>query len=169
MPLTPGRGHEALRRGRWSAPGAEYFLTLCTHDRRPGLTEPSVASAVLARAHQLTTEGHWHLRTATVMSDHLHLFVTLGEHHELSAAIRLFKGPAHPRASHRRPAVAARRLRSSSAPRRGSPAGFPLYFPQPLSRRPHSLCSDLAGSYQCLLICSLYVGAPGFTLSASQA
>jgi putative transposase len=96
MPLTPGRGHEALRRGRWSAPGAEYFLSLCTHDRRPGLTEPSVASAVLARAHQLTTEGHWHLRTATVMSDHLHLFVTLGEHHELSAAIRLFKGPLTP-------------------------------------------------------------------------
>ena len=96
MTLTPGRGHEALRRGRWSSPGAEYFLTLCTHDRRSGLTEPLIARAILANAHQLTTETHWHLRTATVMPDHVHLLVTLGDRVELSSAIRLFKGRLAP-------------------------------------------------------------------------
>ena len=96
MPLTPGRGHEALRRGRWSSPGAEYFLTLCTHDRRLSLTAPALASSILAGAHQLTVEGSWHLRTATVMPDHLHLLVTLGEQTDLSATIRLFKGRLTP-------------------------------------------------------------------------
>lgn len=96
MPNTLGHGHEALRRGRWSSSGAEYFLTLCTHDRRPGLTEPSVFSAVFIHAHQLTAEGGWNLRTATVMSDHLHLLFTLGDRAELSAVIRLFKGRLAP-------------------------------------------------------------------------
>jgi REP element-mobilizing transposase RayT len=96
MPNTLGHGHEALRRGRWSSPGAEYFLTLCTQDRRPGLTEPSVVSPVLIQAHQLTAEGHWHLRTATVMPDHLHLLFTLGDRAELSAVLRLLKGRLAP-------------------------------------------------------------------------
>lgn len=92
MPNTLGRGHEALRRGRWSSPGAEYFLTLCTQDRRPGLTQPALVSALFAHARQLTAEGHWHLRTATVMPDHVHLLLTLGDRTELSAVLRLVKG-----------------------------------------------------------------------------
>lgn len=96
MPLTPGRGHGALRRGHWSSPDAEYFLTLCTQDRQSGLSAPPLATAILSAAHRLTNEGHWHLRTATVMPDHLHLFIALGEHTELSSAIRLFKGRLTP-------------------------------------------------------------------------
>jgi putative transposase len=96
MAFIQGRGHEALRRGRWSSPGAEYFLTVCTRDRRVGLTEPSLAADVLAHAHRLTTDGHWHLRTATVMPDHVHLLVALGAHTDLATVIRLFKGRLTP-------------------------------------------------------------------------
>jgi REP element-mobilizing transposase RayT len=92
MALTPGRGHEALRRGRWSAPGAEYFLTCVTEGRIVGLETPAVTAALLEAVEELTTDGVWRARTVVVMPDHLHLLVTLGEPAELSAAMRLFKG-----------------------------------------------------------------------------
>ena len=92
----PGHGHAALRRHRRSIPNAEYFLTICTDDRRRGLAEPSVAAAILAEAHHLTTEGCWHLRTATIMTDHLHVLVTLGTQADLSEVVRLFKGRLAP-------------------------------------------------------------------------
>lgn len=96
MSIAPGRGHEALRRGRWSAPGAEYFLTICTNDRQPGLTEPSLVAAIFDAAHRLTADGMWQLRTGTLMPDHLHLLVTLGSNDDLAAAVRLFKGRLSP-------------------------------------------------------------------------
>jgi putative transposase len=96
MPPTSGRGHEALRRGRWSDSGADYFLTLCTQDRQHGLTGREPASAILAHAHQLAAEGICHVRTAVIMPDHLHLLISLGESVELSAAVRLFKGRLAP-------------------------------------------------------------------------
>jgi REP element-mobilizing transposase RayT len=102
MPHTAKRGHQALRRGRWSAPRAEYFLTICTDGRAGGLSTPRLVAAILGEAHQLTTETHWFVRTATVMSDHVHLVVQLAARTELPAAIRLFKGRLSPalRAAH---------------------------------------------------------------------
>lgn len=44
--LDPRKGHSALRRGRFSAVGATYFLTLCTEDKRPGLTNDSIAAEI---------------------------------------------------------------------------------------------------------------------------
>jgi REP element-mobilizing transposase RayT len=96
MSPTPGHGHEALRRGRWSAPGAEYFLTLCTHGRQHGLTEPPLSSMIFDQAHQLTAKGDWFLRTAVIMPDHLHLLLTLDRSSELSKIVRLFKGRLTP-------------------------------------------------------------------------
>jgi putative transposase len=93
MSVTPGRGHEALRRGRWSSAGAEYFLTICTAERTTGLEGATMLPLVLGQAHCLTTDGVWHLRTAVVMPDHIHLLVTLGDHVSLGGAVRLFKGP----------------------------------------------------------------------------
>jgi putative transposase len=90
------RGHKALRRGRWSAGGAEYFLTINTHDRATGLSEPALGCAILSAAHRLTREGVWYLRCATVMPDHLHLLIVLGERIGLHDAIRLFKGRLAP-------------------------------------------------------------------------
>lgn len=96
MAHIPGRGHEALRRGRWSVSGAEYFLTLCTHDRKPGLTEPSTLSGALAEMQRLETEEVWHLHAAVVMPDHVHLLVAVGESPDLAGAVRLFKGRLTP-------------------------------------------------------------------------
>jgi putative transposase len=56
------------------------------------LDEPTVASAILAHARHLTADGHWRVRTAIVMQDHVHLLVTLGGEAELSKVVRLFKG-----------------------------------------------------------------------------
>jgi len=92
MAHIPGRGHEALRRGRWSAPGAEYFLTVCTSDRKPGLSEPGMSAQLSAAALQLEQESVWIVRTMIVMPDHIHLLVNLGPNTELSSAIRLYKG-----------------------------------------------------------------------------
>jgi REP element-mobilizing transposase RayT len=92
MSLTSGRGHEALRRGRWSKSGADYFLTLCTHDRQHGLTEMESATAILTQAYELVAENIWRVRTVVIMPDHLHLLISLGEAIELSSAVRLFKG-----------------------------------------------------------------------------
>jgi putative transposase len=96
MAWTPGHGHEALRHGRWSVSGAEYFLTFCTHDRKPGLTEPMLQSGMLAEAQRLETEGIWRLSTAVLMPDHVHLLVAVGESIDLAGAVRLFKGRLAP-------------------------------------------------------------------------
>jgi len=96
MSLTFGRRHEALRREHWSNPGADYFLTLCTHDRQQGLTEMEPATAILTQAHELAAEDIWRVRTAVIMPDHLHLLISLGEAIELPAAVRLFKGRLAP-------------------------------------------------------------------------
>jgi putative transposase len=92
MARVVGHGHEALRRGRWSAPGAEYFLTVCVEGRSRGLSDDPLASTTWAQAHQLASAGLWHIRTGTIMPDHLHLLITLGERTPLSEVIRLFKG-----------------------------------------------------------------------------
>ncbi|MFT3869525.1 MAG: hypothetical protein QM715_13810 [Nibricoccus sp.] len=56
MPRTPGKGHEALRRGRWSNSDSEYFLTLCTNQRQAGLTAPSLLAVVLGQLYKLEAE-----------------------------------------------------------------------------------------------------------------
>jgi REP element-mobilizing transposase RayT len=88
--IEPGRGQQALRRGRESLNGASYFLTICTEGRNHGLETRALASEVLRYAGD-TTCG-WILRSATVMPDHVHLIVDLGPSAGLSEAIRLFKG-----------------------------------------------------------------------------
>ena len=96
MSFTPGHGHEALRRGRRSMSGAECFLTYCTHDRKSGLTEPTIMEAVLAEMRKVETDGTWHLCAAVVMPDHVHLLVAIGESADLGNAMRLFKGRLTP-------------------------------------------------------------------------
>ena len=89
-------GHEALRRGRNSCPQAEYFLTLCTRDRRRGLEGSELTAEILLAAHRLESEAIWMVRTATVMPDHLHLLINLGERVNLAGAVRMFKGRLSP-------------------------------------------------------------------------
>ena len=97
MALTPRRGHEALRQGRWSLPGAEYFLTLCTKNRKHGLAEETTLVAILTEARRLNNEGIWQWRTLVVMPDHVHSLVVVNESTDLTAAVRLFEGRLAPR------------------------------------------------------------------------
>src|SRR5207249_8821080 len=90
------RGIGALQRGRWSTPGADYFVTGNLERPRSGLTPVPLAGVVRARLHALEETGHWRLRTFVLMPDHFHLLVTLGGTSDLSVALREFKGPLTP-------------------------------------------------------------------------
>jgi putative transposase len=96
MANTPGRGHGALRIGRWSDGGANYFLTSCIDERRSGLHAPAVTTAILDLACRMSIGRVWSLRTCVIMPDHVHLLVTLGLDEDLSGALRLFKGRSAP-------------------------------------------------------------------------
>jgi putative transposase len=76
--------------------GAAYFITLCTHDRKPGLAEPTLLPGVLVEMQRLELGGSWHLHTAVVMPDHVHLPVSIGQAADLAGAVRLFKGRLAP-------------------------------------------------------------------------
>ncbi|MCF7687946.1 MAG: transposase [Cephaloticoccus sp.] len=88
--LNPAKGHAALRRGRWSVPGATYFLTICTQARQTGLDSIALAPSILQHARALSVG--WNLRTAVVMPDHVHLVVELRADETLSSSVRKFKG-----------------------------------------------------------------------------
>ncbi len=92
MAVDPLKGHEALRRGRWSVAGCDYFLTFCTRQRRAGLHAVNLQTVLLTQALTLETESIWTLRAFVVMPDHLHALITLSEGTELAIAVRLFKG-----------------------------------------------------------------------------
>jgi len=91
IPQRPNRRTYALRRGRVSIPGARYFITLVTADRQTGLTSEAIANSLLDTCRAQHRNGDYQLWMATVMSDHLHLLVTLGEPLELSQVIAKFK------------------------------------------------------------------------------
>jgi REP element-mobilizing transposase RayT len=96
MSHTLGRGHEALRRHRWSAPGCDYFLTVCTNDRKSGLQQAEITTALLAHSMKIETAGNWLIRCMVVMPDHIHLLITLEADVPLSSVIRNWKGPLTP-------------------------------------------------------------------------
>jgi putative transposase len=91
MALDPKKGRAALRRGRISIPGAEYFLTVCTDEHRLGLTTAATASAILAEMHRMTADGTWTLRCATVMPNQVHLLFVLGTRLPLGQCIQRLK------------------------------------------------------------------------------
>jgi REP element-mobilizing transposase RayT len=90
------RGTEALQRGRWSAPGADYFITGKLERPLAGLATEPLAGILQVKLHEIEDAGHWHLRTFVLMPDHFHLLATLGEHADLSEVVRRFKGPLTP-------------------------------------------------------------------------
>ena len=73
--MTPG--YAAMRRGRVSAPGAEYFVTFCTEQRKEGLTAATCADALLAELEAMATEQVVEVRCVTIMPDHVHALLRL--------------------------------------------------------------------------------------------
>lgn len=92
--MIRGEGYASLRRGRYSAEGAVYFVTFCTADRACGLTD--LIEPILAMICRLDSEGIWKVRTGTVMPDHLHLLTCVRNAVALDQGIRLFKGRLSP-------------------------------------------------------------------------
>ncbi|WP_438482813.1 REP-associated tyrosine transposase [Oleiharenicola lentus] len=83
-------GPNALRRGRSFRPFGDYFITICVEPRTPALTGKT-AEKVLSICHTLKTDQAWLIRCATVMPDHIHLLVTLGDILTLSQTIAKLK------------------------------------------------------------------------------
>lgn len=91
MRFDPTKGHAALRRGRYSHPSAEYFLTLCTDGRQRGLTQSPAAEAIMGEFHAMETDESWNVRCAVIMPDHLHVLVILGERLSLGKSVQRVK------------------------------------------------------------------------------
>jgi REP element-mobilizing transposase RayT len=91
MAFDQSRGHAALRRGRFSQPAAEYFLTVCTDRRCAGLALPNVAKVILDEAHAMSADGTWIVQSLLVMPDHVHLLITLGERLSIAKAVQRLK------------------------------------------------------------------------------
>lgn len=94
--MRPKEGDEILRRFRVSQPYTDYFRTLCTDDRRTGLTSPVVAPALRAEIEHIESDGYWTIRGAVIMPDHLHLLATLHDKLPLSRVIARFKSKSRP-------------------------------------------------------------------------
>ena len=92
----PERGSRYLRTGRISLPGADYLITLCTQDRRPGLAQPNLLTALQAELTTMRADRVLEARAFTLMPDHLHLVTTLGVKLELSRAIARLKSKLTP-------------------------------------------------------------------------
>ena len=75
--LDPRRGHAALRRGRFSAADASYFLTLYTENKRSGLTCDSIAAEIHREFAAMEADATWIDRCHVVMPDHLHALIVL--------------------------------------------------------------------------------------------
>ena len=85
------RGYSTLRRGRYSAPGCVYFLTICTADRVKALTYQDVGAAVQEEILRMSAEDVWRARAFTLMPDHVHLLAELGGPLSLSQALARLK------------------------------------------------------------------------------
>ena len=91
MPRDPDKGHAALRRGRWTHSEADYFLTLCTEGKRSGLCTARAADDIFHEMRTMQADGSWRVRCATVMPDHIHLLITLGQRLLLGRTIQRLK------------------------------------------------------------------------------
>jgi len=91
VPISRNRGYSALRKGRYSVPGATYFLTICLNSHQTGLALPTVGKAVLRESHTMAHDGVWQLRVCTLMPDHSHWLVTLGDQLALSQCVGRLK------------------------------------------------------------------------------
>jgi putative transposase len=92
----PSKGYPALRRGRVSSSGADYFLTLCAQRPADCLSRDPFPAIGLDELQKLEAKGYWHPRCVVFMPDHIHLLATLGSNFGLSEAVRLFKGRLAP-------------------------------------------------------------------------
>jgi REP element-mobilizing transposase RayT len=80
-----------MRRGRFSQSHADYFLTLTTEARLPGLTALPASASVSEELTRMENDATWTVRCSCVMPDHLHLLIRLGERLSLERAVQRLK------------------------------------------------------------------------------
>lgn len=90
------KGHAALRKGRISATGSFYFLTLCLDKDQTGLDSPVLFKDCCAALNTLEIENSINFICLINMPDHLHAILNLHGSISLSRVIRLFKGRMSP-------------------------------------------------------------------------
>jgi putative transposase len=73
-------------------PGATYFITTNTWQRRALFQNPNTASIVEAAIFRYRDAGHYHLHRYVVMPDHIHLILTPAQSTSLEKAVQLVKG-----------------------------------------------------------------------------
>lgn len=66
------QGTDQLRRGRVSIPGARYFITVCSAQRKTGLEDETTTRALIEGLRELHRSANISLHCATVMPDHVH-------------------------------------------------------------------------------------------------
>jgi putative transposase len=91
MPYNPDKGYEALRRGRVSGAGFTYFITFCTAGRLPGLNSERISQHLVKETRSMQAESIWTIRCATLMPDHVHLLIDLGDKLSLGKAVARLK------------------------------------------------------------------------------
>jgi len=93
----PKRETARLRFGRESASGATYFVTLCTKDRVPFLTQQETGNRVIGIIQAMHDSGDTTLLASTIMPDHVHLLFILGPRLQVGQIMGKFKTMARDR------------------------------------------------------------------------
>ena len=91
MSKTPTRGHRQLRKGRRSIPGAYYYLTLGTLNKKLLLATPEISDIIFQAFDWLETKERLRWFCVIVMPDHIHAVIQLGSKQTLSRLIQSFK------------------------------------------------------------------------------
>jgi len=86
------RKTERLRIGRISVPGATYFVTTCTAGRQPIFVTDDTARIAAEALTHLATERDVAWIAGTVMSDHVHALLELGDQLSLNRVVAKLKG-----------------------------------------------------------------------------
>jgi len=91
MRQNPNKGHSQLRKGRWSAPGAYYSVTLATFRRKPLLTTSGTPHIIFECFDWLETDKRLEWFCIMVMPDHIHAVFQLQNKQTLPTLIQSFK------------------------------------------------------------------------------
>lgn len=89
---APSKGLSQLRKNRIAVPGARYFVTAVTHDRKTGLACMSVWAKLL----ELACRNEADIWAMILMPDHVHLFFVLPKETQPGEVVRTLKGPLVP-------------------------------------------------------------------------
>lgn len=91
LPPNSGRGHAALRRGRLSIANQVYHVTTTTRDRQRLFADFATARMAIRNLNDPVVLGPHRLLAWTLMPDHMHLLIELGDDEALSGVIARIK------------------------------------------------------------------------------